>query len=115
MRIMKATGGRVVLDIDYRPNPWGLVGTEEEVLIASGEATLSAALRAFRAQLHEWPVTHCMKCLCFYHPVGRTLFASAADDWFAGRISDADAVSDMAGRFQSLISACCSVRGHNEF
>jgi 5-dehydro-2-deoxygluconokinase len=79
MRLMKNAGGRVVLDIDYRPNLWGLagladgdnryvasdavsakmrsvlaacdliVGTEEEVLIASGEQTLLAALRAIRA------------------------------------------------------------------
>ena len=67
MALMRAAGGKVVLDIDYRPNLWGLaghdagdnryiasqavsermktvlpgcdliVGTEEEVLIASGE------------------------------------------------------------------------------
>jgi 5-dehydro-2-deoxygluconokinase len=79
MRLMKATGGRIVLDIDYRPNLWGLaghdagdnryiasdivsrkmqtvladcdliVGTEEEVLIASGEKELLAALKAIRA------------------------------------------------------------------
>jgi 5-dehydro-2-deoxygluconokinase len=79
MRLMKETGGKVVLDIDYRPNLWGLaghaagdnryiaservsnqmktvladcdliVGTEEEVLIASGESELLAALRTIRA------------------------------------------------------------------
>ena len=79
MRLMKAGGGRIVLDIDYRPNLWGLaghaagdnryiasqtvsetmrsvladcdliVGTEEEVLIASGESDLLAALQAIRA------------------------------------------------------------------
>jgi 5-dehydro-2-deoxygluconokinase len=78
IRLMKAAGGRVVLDIDYRPNLWGLaghadgdnryiaseavsrkmqsvladcdlvVGTEEEVLIASGERELLAALKAIR-------------------------------------------------------------------
>ena len=77
--IAKAHGRKVVFDIDYRPNLWGLagheagferyvksdgvsavyksvladcdliVGTEEEVLIASGEATLVAALRTIRA------------------------------------------------------------------
>jgi 5-dehydro-2-deoxygluconokinase len=80
IRLMKAAGGHVVLDIDYRPNLWGLaghadgdnryiasdvvsrtmqtilvdcdliVGTEEEVLIASGERTLVAALKAIRAR-----------------------------------------------------------------
>ncbi len=79
MRIVKANGGKVVFDIDYRPNLWGLaghdagferyvksdavssrlktvlpdcdliVGTEEEVLIASGEDTLLAALKSIRS------------------------------------------------------------------
>ncbi|WP_157014317.1 bifunctional 5-dehydro-2-deoxygluconokinase/5-dehydro-2-deoxyphosphogluconate aldolase [Mesorhizobium xinjiangense] len=79
MRLMKEAGGNVVLDIDYRPNLWGLaghaegdnryvasekvsakmktvlagcdliVGTEEEVLIASGESDLLAALKTIRA------------------------------------------------------------------
>jgi 5-dehydro-2-deoxygluconokinase len=79
IRIARATGGKVVFDIDYRPNLWGLaghdagferyvksaavserlrsvlpdcdlvVGTEEEVLIASGADTLPDALRAIRA------------------------------------------------------------------
>jgi 5-dehydro-2-deoxygluconokinase len=79
IRLAKANGGRVVFDIDYRPNLWGLagheagferyvksdrvtaayqeilpdcdliVGTEEEVRIASGAEDLPAALRAIRA------------------------------------------------------------------
>ncbi|WP_181708621.1 bifunctional 5-dehydro-2-deoxygluconokinase/5-dehydro-2-deoxyphosphogluconate aldolase [Chthonobacter rhizosphaerae] len=79
IRIARATGGRVVFDIDYRPNLWGLaghdagfsryvksdavserlrpvladcdlvVGTEEEILIASGADTVPEALRAIRA------------------------------------------------------------------
>ncbi len=79
MRLMRAQGGKVVLDIDYRPNLWGLaghaagdnryiasaavsermksvlpgcdliVGTEEEVLIASGESQLLPALKTIRA------------------------------------------------------------------
>lgn len=78
VRIAKANGARVAFDIDYRPNLWGLagheagfsryvasdvvsqkyqsvlpdcdliVGTEEEVLIASGETDLLSALRAIR-------------------------------------------------------------------
>ncbi|MHA6641211.1 bifunctional 5-dehydro-2-deoxygluconokinase/5-dehydro-2-deoxyphosphogluconate aldolase [Mesorhizobium sp. A623] len=77
--VMKAKGGKVVFDIDYRPNLWGLaghaegfgryvksdrvsavmqsvlpdcdliVGTEEEVLIASGEGDLLSALKTIRA------------------------------------------------------------------
>jgi 5-dehydro-2-deoxygluconokinase len=79
MRIAKANGARVVFDIDYRPNLWGLaghdagdsryiasdevsahlktvladcdliVGTEEEVLIAAGESDIHAALRTIRS------------------------------------------------------------------
>ncbi len=79
MRIAKANGGKVVFDIDYRPNLWGLaghdagferyvksdavssrlktvlpdcdliVGTEEEVLIASGEDNLLEALKTIRS------------------------------------------------------------------
>lgn len=78
MRIAKENGGKVILDIDYRPNLWGLaghdagdsryiasdkvsdhiktvladcdliVGTEEEVLIAAGETDLHEALRTIR-------------------------------------------------------------------
>lgn len=79
MRIARENGAKVVFDIDYRPNLWGLaghdagdsryiasdtvsahlrsvlaecdliVGTEEEVLIASGASDLHAALRTVRA------------------------------------------------------------------
>jgi 5-dehydro-2-deoxygluconokinase len=79
IRICKENGGKVIFDIDYRPNLWGLaghdagferyvasdhvsnklktvladcdlvVGTEEEVLIASGESDLLAALKTIRA------------------------------------------------------------------
>jgi 5-dehydro-2-deoxygluconokinase len=79
IRAAKAAGRKVVFDIDYRPNLWGLaghaagferyvksdhvtgkikpiladcdliVGTEEEVLIAGGESDLLAALKAIRA------------------------------------------------------------------
>ena len=79
IRIAKQNGGKIVFDIDYRPNLWGLaghdagdnryiaservsahlktvladcdliVGTEEEVLIASGEENLLSALKTIRA------------------------------------------------------------------
>jgi 5-dehydro-2-deoxygluconokinase len=79
MRIARDTGGKVVFDIDYRPNLWGLaghdagdsryiasdtvsahlktvlpecdliVGTEEEVLIAAGADDLHSALRTIRS------------------------------------------------------------------
>lgn len=79
IRLAKAHGGKVVFDIDYRPNLWGLaghaagferyvksdrvteiyqsilpdtdlvVGTEEEIAIAAGTPDLPAALRAIRS------------------------------------------------------------------
>jgi 5-dehydro-2-deoxygluconokinase len=79
MRIARAAGHKVVFDIDYRPNLWGLaghgageeryvkssevtaslgailpqcdliVGTEEEMMIAGGEEDPLAALKAVRA------------------------------------------------------------------
>jgi 5-dehydro-2-deoxygluconokinase len=79
IRLAKTNGARVVFDLDYRPNLWGLggheagfdrfkasarvtevyrsvladcdliVGTEEEVFIASGETEIAAALKAIRA------------------------------------------------------------------
>ena len=79
MRIAHDNGGKVVFDIDYRPNLWGLaghgagdaryiasaavsaqlstvlpdcdliVGTEEEVLAAAGKSDILAALKAIRA------------------------------------------------------------------
>ena len=79
MSVARQNGGKVILDIDYRPNLWGLaghaageeryiasdtvsekmktvlaecdliVGTEEEVLIASGEDDLHAALKTIRS------------------------------------------------------------------
>ena len=35
--------------------------------------------------------------------VGRTIFNTAADGWLAGRITDEQAVADMAQRFASLV------------
>ncbi|WP_077962643.1 bifunctional 5-dehydro-2-deoxygluconokinase/5-dehydro-2-deoxyphosphogluconate aldolase [Ensifer adhaerens] len=79
IRIAKESGAKIVFDIDYRPNLWGLaghdagesryiasdrvsahlktvladcdliVGTEEEVLIASGESDLLQALKTIRS------------------------------------------------------------------
>lgn len=78
IRLAKASGAKIAFDIDYRPNLWGLaghdegfsryvasdvvsqkyksilpdcdliVGTEEEVLIASGESDLLSALKTIR-------------------------------------------------------------------
>jgi 5-dehydro-2-deoxygluconokinase len=43
--------------------------------------------------------------------IGRTIFADAAEKWLAGQIDDAEAVSDMAGRFAALCRSWERVRG----
>ena len=105
MAIAKHHCGKVILDIDYRPNLWGLaghaageeryiasdmvsnkmktvlaecdliVGTEEEVLIASGESNLHAALTTIRAVS---PATIVLKrgpmgCIVYERDIPRSL------------------------------------------
>ncbi len=43
--------------------------------------------------------------------VGRTIFNEAAEQWLAGRIDDEAAISDMAGRFETLTKAWLAARG----
>ena len=45
-----------------------------------------------------------------YGPPMQTIFADVAERWLAGRLTDAAAVSEMAGRFLSLVDAWGSVR-----
>ncbi|WP_413206390.1 bifunctional 5-dehydro-2-deoxygluconokinase/5-dehydro-2-deoxyphosphogluconate aldolase [Rhodospirillum sp. A1_3_36] len=105
IRIAKDLGRKVIFDVDYRPNLWGLaghdagesryiassqvteayrtilpdcdliVGTEEEIRIASGEEDLLQALLAIRALtpgvivLKRGP----MGCVVYDGPIGGTL------------------------------------------
>ena len=50
MRIARAAGRKVVFDIDYRPNLWGLAGhgAGEERYIKSGEVTTQPAATSCR-------------------------------------------------------------------
>ncbi|MCV3239620.1 bifunctional 5-dehydro-2-deoxygluconokinase/5-dehydro-2-deoxyphosphogluconate aldolase [Mesorhizobium sp. ZC-5] len=43
--------------------------------------------------------------------VGRTIFADAAEKWLAGRMTDDEAVADMADRFEKLTKAWLAARG----
>jgi 5-dehydro-2-deoxygluconokinase len=114
MRIMKENGGKVVFDIDYRPNLWGLaghaegfgryvksdrvsaemkavlpdcdlvVGTEDEVLIASGESDLLAALKTVRKLT---PATIVLKrgakgCIVYDGPIPDDLEHGVVGDGF---------------------------------
>ncbi|RCS23736.1 5-dehydro-2-deoxygluconokinase [Phyllobacterium salinisoli] len=114
IKIAKANGGKIVFDIDYRPNLWGLaghaegdnryvasaevssqlktvladcdliVGTEEEVLIASGENDLLAALKVIRALssativLKRGP----MGCIVYEGPISDNLEDGIVGDGF---------------------------------
>lgn len=42
--------------------------------------------------------------------IGRTIFAEAAENWLAGRISDGEAIADMAERFKGLTNAWLRAR-----
>ena len=42
--------------------------------------------------------------------IGRTIFAEAAENWLAGRITDNEAIEDMAGRFERLTTAWLRAR-----
>jgi 5-dehydro-2-deoxygluconokinase len=101
IRLAKAHGAKVAFDIDYRPNLWGLagheagferyvasdlvsekyqsvltdcdlvVGTEEEVLIASGQSDLQSALRAIRSRTDATIVLKrgAMGCIVYDGPI----------------------------------------------
>ena len=43
--------------------------------------------------------------------VGRTIFAHAAKEWFAGRMTDADAITDMTSRYAALCAAWDASKG----
>ncbi|RUY23114.1 DUF2090 domain-containing protein, partial [Mesorhizobium sp. M7A.F.Ca.CA.001.13.2.1] len=43
--------------------------------------------------------------------VGRTIFVHAAEQWLAGRMSDDEAIADMAQRFEQLTDAWLAARG----
>jgi 5-dehydro-2-deoxygluconokinase len=61
----------------------GLEASEQELMRAFDCAVTSAFVKGFA--------------------VGRTIFAEPAKAWLAGRISDEEAVHDLAGRFRSLL------------
>ena len=43
--------------------------------------------------------------------VGRTIFVHAAREWFAGRMTDADAIEDMTTRYAALCVAWDAAQG----
>ncbi|TIV65644.1 MAG: DUF2090 domain-containing protein, partial [Mesorhizobium sp.] len=114
IRIMKAKGGKVVFDIDYRPNLWGLaghaegferyvksdrvsaqlktvlpdcdliVGTEEEIMIASGADDCLSALKTIRSLS---PATIVLKrgakgCIVYDGPISDDLEDGIVGDGF---------------------------------
>ena len=114
IRIARAAGSKVVFDIDYRPNLWGLaghaagferyvksdrvserlrtvlpdcdlvIGTEEEIRIASGADDVLGALKAIRALT---PATIVLKrgamgCIVYDGPISDDLEAGVVGDGF---------------------------------
>lgn len=103
VRIARANGARIILDVDYRPNLWGLaghgagdsryvraanvtqafapvlpqcdliVGTEEELHIAGGSEDTMAAIRAVRA-------VSAAVIVCKRGPMGCVVFPGAIPD-----------------------------------
>lgn len=105
IRIAKQNGGKVIFDIDYRPNLWGLaghaegferyvksdrvsalmksvlpdcdliVGTEEEIMIASGADSVLASLKAIRAVTSATIVLKrgAMGCIVYDGPISDNL------------------------------------------
>lgn len=114
IRIARAAGGKVVFDIDYRPNLWGLaghasgferyvksdrvserlrtvlpdcdlvVGTEEEIRIASGADDVLGALKAIRALTEATIVLKrgAMGCIVYDGPISDDLEAGVVGDGF---------------------------------
>ncbi len=88
--------GSVIAEND----PWcrgvvmlGLDAPEEELACAFRTAAKASTVRGFA--------------------IGRTIFASAATDWLAGRIDDAAAIEDMASRYARLIGLWENARNNS--
>ena len=114
IRIARAAGSKVVFDIDYRPNLWGLaghaagferyvksdrvserlrtvlpdcdlvIGTEEEIRIASGADDVLGALKAIRALTEATIVLKrgAMGCIVYDGPISDDLEAGVVGDGF---------------------------------
>ncbi len=65
------------------------------VVLLGLEAPLEQLERSFKAARAAWSVKG--------FAVGRTIFAGAARSWLAGTMSDAQAVDDMARKFEALV------------
>ena len=135
IRIAKANGAKVIFDIDYRPNLWGLaghrageeryiasdavssrlkpvlaecdliVGTEEEVLIASGEGDLLAALKTIRASSSATIVLKRGPMGCIVYDGGsRTIWNRAS--W--GRASPSRSITRSAPATASCRASCAA-------
>lgn len=68
---------------------------------------LEAPMEALEAAFASTAATDAVKGFA----VGRSIFAGAAEDWLAGRVSDEEAVAEMARRFERLTEAWLAARG----
>jgi len=124
IEVARAHGGKVVLDVDYRPNLWGIgghgagesryarsarvtealaavlpdcdliVGTEEELHIAAGCEETLAAARRIRARSHAVIV-------CKRGPLGCVVFSGAIPE----RLEEAQVVPGMAIEVYNVLGA----------
>ena len=74
------------------------------VILGLGE-TEEALGKAFRAAA-PWPIVKGFA-------VGRSIFWTAAEAWFAGRMDDDAAVSDMAARFAAVFESWERAKGES--
>lgn len=75
------------------------------VLLLGLDAPEDVLRRAFEAAA-DTPV-------CRGFAVGRSIFNPAAREWFAGLMSDEEAIADIAARYQRLIASWRSLRSHS--
>jgi 5-dehydro-2-deoxygluconokinase len=99
------------LEPQASPDVWRRIGAVIEkndphcrgVVLLGLEAPEEELAKAFAASV-EAPIVKGFA-------VGRTLFVDAAKKWFAGKISDEEAIADMAARFERLTTAWLAARG----
>ena len=79
-----------------------------EVIAFGTVAELSAASQVGAATVVRLAAK---QTLCRGFAVGRSLFAEAADAWFAGILDDKGVIDEVACRYQRLISLWCDAHG----
>jgi 5-dehydro-2-deoxygluconokinase len=85
------------------PNGWMRLSAVIERHDPWCRGVLLLGLEASEEELQASFRTGARQRLCRGFAVGRTLFAAAAQRWFAGQLDDAGVIADVASRYQRLI------------